>query len=255
MSNKKNNGNNAGNMDYEDLGKSNFGYSGVRVEDLGASELTLVSIAVDVSISVQRFEGLLRKSVVTAIESCRLSPRADNILVRVFLFSQRFPQGIEEIHGYKPLAEINTDDYPNFKAGGNTPLYDANYNAIGATNAYGKKLFDNDFVVNAINFILTDGEDTSSKLGPKAVADEIQKALQGEYLDSVISVLIGINADHCQSYLEDFKDKAGLNYFINAGDATPDTLARIAQFVSQSVHSQSQAVGSGGPSKDISATI
>ena len=44
-------------------------------------------------------------------------------------------------------------------------------------------------------------------------------------------------------------------HHIDVGDATPRKLAKLAAFVSQSISSQSQALGTGGPSQNIAATI
>ena len=87
------------------------------------------------------------------------------------------------------------------------------------------------------------------------VADEARKSVSGEILESMVSVLIGINGSSYSSWLSKFQKEAGLTHFIDAGDATPRKLAKLANFVSQSVSSQSQALGTGGPSQNISPTI
>ena len=43
--------------------------------------------------------------------------------------------------------------------------------------------------------------------------------------------------------------------FIDAGAANERSLAKLADFVSQSISSQSQSLGTGGPSQNISAVI
>ncbi|UCE66565.1 MAG: hypothetical protein JSU85_00700, partial [Candidatus Zixiibacteriota bacterium] len=58
--------------------------------------------------------------------------------------------------------------------------------------------------------------------------------------------------DECKAYLDDFKDKANLQQFVNAGNATPKTLAKLANFISKSISSQSQSLGTGGPSQSLS---
>jgi len=242
-------------MEFGKIGQSNFKFSGIRTEHLGASEYTLVNIGVDISSSVNDFAKELRDCLILAVESCKKSPRSDNLLLRVFLFSSSLSEGIQEIHGFKPLGEINPSDYPVLRPSGGTPLYDAVYSAVGSTNAYAKKLYDDDFMTNAINFIITDGEDTASHMKPQAIRKEIKRALKDEFIESVISILIGINTAQYKSYLDAFKTDAELDSFIDAGDVTPGKLAKLAEFVSQSVSSQSQSLGSGGPSQNVSATI
>ena len=237
-------------------GMQGFNFSGVKMERLGATEYTLVTIAVDVTGSVQGFESELRDSLITAIEACQRSPRSDNLLLRVIQFSSRFANGVDELHGFKPLAEIDAqNDYDAFDPGGMTPLCDACYSAFGAINAYAQKLMNDDYGVNAIAFIITDGYDNASVSTKEMVKQEAEKAVSGEFAESMVSVLIGINAVEYQRLLEKFRDEAGIMQYVDAGEATEGRLAKLADFVSQSISSQSQALGTGGPSQNISATI
>lgn len=242
-------------MDKMTIGGSNFNFRGTRIEHLGATEYTLVTIAVDETGSVAGFANELRAMLVMAVEACKKSPRSDNILVRVVTFSDAYTHGVNEIHGFKALAEIDTSNYPALKPGGMTPLCDAVFSAIGATNAYGKKLMDDDFGVNGIAFVITDGGENASTATMKMVRDEAIKSVTGETLESMISVLVGINTGDCANVLADFQKDAGMTQFIDAQDATARKLAKLADFVSKSVSSQSQALGTGGPSNAIDPTI
>jgi hypothetical protein len=236
-------------------GMQGFAFSGVRTESLGATEYTLATIAVDVTGSVYGFENDLRKSLIAAVESCKKSPRSDNLLLRVILFSTIYKNGVEEIHGFKPLAEIDPQTYPQLQPGGSTPLFDACFSGIGATNVYAKKLMADDFLTNGIVFIITDGEDNASQSTPAMIKKEVDKAVTGETIESLITILIGINASSCSRALDDFRNQAGISQYIDVGKVTDGKLAKLANFVSQSVSSQSQALGTGGPSQKISATI
>jgi hypothetical protein len=237
-------------------GMQGFSFSGVRTEHLGATEYTLVSIAVDETGSTDGFENDLRNSLIVAVEACQKSPRSDNLLLRVIKFSTSFHNGVEEIHGFIPLADIDPqNDYPTFRPGGMTPLYDAVFSSVGAVNAYAKKLMDDDFLPNGIAFIITDGFDNHSTTTPNMIKQEIDKAVTGEDIESLITILIGINAQDYRAELENFQREADIDQYIDAGDATKGKLAKLADFVSQSVSSQAQVVGSGGPSQNIAATI
>jgi uncharacterized protein YegL len=236
-------------------GMQGFAFSGVRTENLGATEYTLVTIAVDETGSVAGFENDLRNSLIAAVEACKKSPRSDNLLLRVIKFSTRYKNGVEEIHGFKPLAEIDPQTYPNFQPGGATPLFDACFSSVGAINVYAKKLMDDDFLTNGIVFVITDGCDNDSQSTPAMIKKEIGKAVKGETIESLITILVGINVAGCTSELDAFRAQAGIDQFVDAGQATKGKLAKLADFVSQSVSSQSQALGTGGPSQKISATI
>jgi hypothetical protein len=235
-------------------GASGFRFSGTRLDKLGATEYTLVTIAVDKTGSVKPFKELLLKCLKTAVKSCKKSPRSNNLLVRVIYFSSSLAGGFVEIHGFKPLSEINEDDYPDLDPFGGTPLYDAVFSAVGATNAYAKQLVDQEFLVNAIVTILSDGDDNGSNATIKMVGEEIQRGTQKEIIESLIGILVGVNLIDCQQRLEEFAKGAGLQ-FIDAGEATESKLAKVAQFVSNSISSQSQSLGTGGPSQNIAASI
>ena len=234
---------------------SGFSFKGSRIDHLGATEYTLVTIAVDDTGSVENFRDELRKMLVMAVDACKKSPRADNILVRVVKFSSKYPKGVEEIHGFKPLSEIDSAAYPELNPGGMTPLYDAAFSMIGAMNVYGKQLQDQEFGVNAIGFIITDGDNNASTATEAMVKATAKKAVSGETLESIITVLIGVNVAEFANRLKEFQVNAGITQFIDAGDATPRKLAKIADFVSSSVSSTSLALGTGGPSQNISPTI
>jgi uncharacterized protein YegL len=231
-----------------------YRFSATKIERLGAAEYTLVTIAVDVTGSVLGFESELRDCLVTAVESCKKSPRSMNLLLRVILFSSSFPRGIEEVHGFKPLQEIDTAAYPQLMPSGGTPLYDAAYSAVGATNEYAKQLMDQDFLVNGIVIVITDGDDTGSRATTMSIKDEMLRGQKGEDIESLIAVAVGVNAQTFKSRLELLETEAGMRY-IDAGSATKGKLAKLAGFVSQSVSSQSQSLGSGGPSQNIAASI
>jgi len=236
-------------------GMQGFQFSGIRTEHLGATEYTLVTIAVDVTGSISGFENDLRNSTIAAVEACKKSPRSDNLLLRVIKFASNLPNGIEEIHGFKPLAEIDPQTYPQFRPGANTPLFDACFSCVGATNVMAKKLKDDEFQTNGIVFIITDGCDNESQTTPAMIKKEIKKAISGEQIESLITIVIGINAAACTRELEAFCKEANIDQYIDAGQVTKGKLAKLADFVSQSVSSQSQALGTGGPSQKISATI
>lgn len=240
-------------MDQNLIG-SNLQYSGARIEKLSATEYTLVTVAVDVTGSVGGFETELREMLVTAIYACLKSPRSNNLLVRVILFSTGVG-GVQELHGFTPLQDIDVNAYPIFNPSGGTPLYDAVYNAVGATVQYGADLTEADFLCNGIVIVITDGDDNTSTTTPRMIAKQVIDARKSENLESLVTVLIGINAGSASSYLQNFQQQAQLDQYVDAGNATPQNLAKLATFVSQSVSSQSQALGTGGSSKTISATI
>ena len=244
------------NFETHKIGGSGFTFSGVRVDTLGATDYTLVTIMIDVTGSVGNFAAQLLLMLQTAIQACKKSPRSDNILVRVCVFSSMHPKGVLELHGFKQLADIDpANDYAPFNPRGSTPLYAATFSAFGATNTYAKTLRDQDFGVNAILFVITDGDDTDGGVTMKMIADEQVRARTAEELESLVTILIGVNAAASQQWLDVFTAQAGFTHYIPVDDATPGKFAKLAGFISHSVSSTAQAQGTGGPSQNINPTI
>lgn len=231
-------------------GGNSFRFSAVRPDNLGATEYTLVTIAVDDSGSVGAFKKELEDCLKAAVEACQRSPRAENLLVRVVEFASN---QITEIHGFKLLNQINLADYSITLPHGGTPLCDATYNSLGSIQAYGKTLFDQEFNVNAICFVITDGEENTSTATAHTVKTLKEEIIRAEEIESVLTILVGININDrsCKMALERFEKDAAFDQFICAADASKGTLAKLAQFVSKSISSQSQSLGTGGPSQTL----
>jgi uncharacterized protein YegL len=228
-----------------------FGFSGTRIDDLGATEYTLCTILIDASGSVSPFAAGLEKALKETIRACQLSPRADNLMVRVVKFNDSF----EELHGFKLLDKINLDDYNNvLRCGGMTLLHDSVINAMEATGKYSKDLVTNDFQCNAIVVVLTDGDDNRSKFGKESVKKSIKSLVTSEALESLVSILVGVNVKEpvISAYLKDLKDQAEFDQYVELDNADSRTLAKLADFVSKSISSQSNSLGSGGKSQSLS---
>lgn len=230
----------------------NYGFSGKRIDDLGASEYTLVVIAVDRSGSVHGFDSQLETALKQVVKSCRHSPRADNLMLRVVLFNHN----LSELHGFKPLTECNVDDYTGtITPGGGTALYDAAHNIIESASRYGRDLAAQHYEANAITFVLTDGcENGDSTMTVKEVRKALDGAVVDESLESMRAVLVGVNVDPqsgTSSQLDAFHNDAGFDQYVAAGSTDESTLAKLADFVSQSISAQSQALGTGGPSQSL----
>lgn len=237
-------------------GQGGFYFSAVRPEKLGATEYTLVTVVIDVTGSVESFASGLLETLKTIIGACKKNPRAENLMIRVITFNDE----IFELHGFKPLSEIDPDSYGEFHPTGMTALYDAAYSGIGAVIEYGKVLVEQDFNANGAVYIITDGDDNRSHTPPEKIATLVRDVKQSESLESLTTILIGLHdpritgddwANQIAMRLEEFKTKAEMTQFIDMGDATPQQLAKLANWVSQSISSQSQSLGTGAASQPI----
>lgn len=231
-------------------GGGSFQFSAVRPENLGATEYTLVTIVTDVTGSVAPFSKSLLEMIKFIVEACKKSPRSENLLLRVVTFN--YYDNIKEIHGFKLLNTIDPNDYVLPRCVGMTALYDASYDAISATLTYSKSLIDLDFNCNGCIYIITDGVENNSKYSTRnMIKNKLLDATKSEVIESLITVLIGIDASSCKRELEEFQKESDLTQFIDVGDATPQNLAKLAGFVSKSISSTSQALGTGAASQPL----
>lgn len=240
------------NLEQHNLPMGTYGYSATSLDDLGATEYTLVTIVVDVSASVTVFKTGMEQAIVQIINSCKYSPRVDNLMIRLVSFSEQ----IYEIHGFKLLSECDESDYNDcLRIRGATALYDASENAITAINHYAYTLTNNDFDVNAIVIIITDGMNNTGRLNtPKKVKEALQEVRKKENLESLISILIGVGTeddDDVNQYLDDFKNEAGITQYVEIKNANAGTLAKLADFISKSISAQSNSLGTGSASTQL----
>lgn len=226
---------------------ANFAFSGVRPEKLGSTEYTLVTLVIDKTGSVCGFTQQLLAMKQAVVEACHRSPRADYLMLRSTEFNER----VDEEHGFTELTRVDPSVYKAPRCSGSTALFDATRNAVMATNAYARMLSDQDFSVNGLVVVVTDGDDNCSHFTTSDVAAEVVNGVQQEWLESLNVILVGVNASCYSGQLQAFKDDAGLTQYVDVGDATPAKLAQLAQFVSRSISTQSQSLGTGGASQAL----
>lgn len=239
------------NLENRKVPGTHFGYTGTRLGDLtGATEYTLVAIVLDESGSTSTFKSEMEKCIMEVVKSCRYSPRADNMMLRLLAFGSR----TREVHGFKLLQNCNPADYDGcYGAGGNTALFDATCDALEALKDYAKQLTDQDYLCNACLFVITDGADNESALRAVDVKKAFASCVNTEVLESLVSVLIGVNVQDpgLKNFLNTFHKEAGFTQFVELKDASEKTLAKLAAFVSKSISSQSQAIGTKAASKSL----
>jgi len=232
---------------------SGYKFSVTQIDKLGSSQYTLATIVMDVSGSVQPFAAQLETCLKTIFKACEKSPLKDSLMLRV----TQFETGLTETHGFKLLSSIKEDDYTgSINIGGSTALFEATDEAIQASSTYGKQLNDMEFLVNAIVVVVTDGQNNAgSIMDPEVVGRSLEQARRRENLESILTVLVGVTNDdtNLDSYLQEFKDKAKFDSYVSIGKATPGKIAKLAQFISQSISSTSSALGTGAPSKPVTS--
>lgn len=227
-----------------------FNFSGVQIDKLGASSYTIVTIVQDVSSSVNLYAKDMEKTLKNIIDACKKSPYSENILVRLVTFHST----IKEIHGFRELNSIDPSEYDKIlKCFGVTALYDAILDSLEAMENYGKQLNSYEYSCNGLVFLITDGMENDSTItkDPSMIKDAVNKIrVSEESLESIKTILIGIGSDKTvMQYLDNLKDEAELDQFIEMGDVTPNKLAKLADFISNSISNSSKALIKGTSSQ------
>ena len=226
---------------------SNFQFSGVGIAHLDASEYTLATIVVDTSGSVDGWQDKLSDCIKEIVKSCRKAPRAENLLVRVTTFADR----VQELHGFQELGSINLNIYGALNPVGGTALFDAIQESVDASITYATQLSAKDYLVNAVVYVLTDGDNNSGRSTVASIKKSIQSTSKGEkHLESLAVILVGVGYDANPQYLDKVKKDANITQFVDmtklfASQSPAGALAKLAGFVSKSVSTTSQALQSG----------
>jgi len=232
---------------------SGYKFSATKLNKLGATEYTLATIVEDASGSVGSYAAALETCLKTIRKAMDKSPRKDNLMLRL----TQFNDNLQELHGFKLLNDIKESDYDNIlNIGGATALFDAIDEGLQATSAYAKQLTANNFFVNGIVIIVTDGQNNTGNIfeGDK-IKQRLEEIRKSENLESITVILVGVTNDNAalDTYLQKVKDDIGISQYVSIGTATPGKIAKLAQFVSQSISSTSAALGSGQPSQPITS--
>lgn len=231
-----------------------FAYSALEMDKLDASEYTIVNLLVDESGSVHSFKSELEDAMKTVVESCEKHPRSENLLLRSAAFEGR---SIREINGFSTLDTIDKNNL-TIQPSGSTPLWDATLDSIETTSAYAQTLNDQDYFCNGIVFVLTDGgENSSTRANLAKIKDSVSKIRTDESLESIKMILVGVNDSdpYLKNELTTFQNDAGFDEYISVENVDAGSLAKLAQFISQSISSTSQSLGSGGPSQAVNFSL
>lgn len=224
-----------------------YGYTAANVQTLTSFENTLAVGLYDESGSTSRFALPMEACAKAIVKSLRYSPRADNLIYRQCHFGTNF----REHHGFTPLAQLNESNYDGcYQPGGTTHLYDSSDRVIAELIDYAKQQSLQRYTCNGIIYMITDGCDYGSSLTQVSVMNRLAEAIACEELESLVTILIGVNDDPTiQADLKKYKEKAGFTSYVELKNADEKTLANLANFISHSISSQSQQLGSGGPSQ------
>lgn len=221
------------------LSGTGYHFTAILPENIKTDAICLASVLIDTSSSMDGEEQNLERCFEQAIQACDKAPNRDGIFIRITSFAST----VKELRPFIPPSPTPL----KIHIGGMTALGRGILDSLRSTTQYAKVLSQGDYRCNAILIILTDGEETVDK--PEQAVDMVQKELQTirteETLDSVLIILVGFRPSvGVMKTQQDFANAIGARY-IPLQDVNPQKLAKLANFVSQSISSQSKQIGTG----------
>ena len=159
-----------------DIGAEIEAALGVNVDDVIASEVTLVTMLIDDSGSI-RFASnadAVRDGHNIVIDALLESKQESSVLIHT-----RYLNG-KVLYPYSFLKDAKHMDAHNYNPNGSTPLYDQSVVVLGTVIAEYQRFADNGVVARSITLIVTDGNDEHSVNATAKAVRSIVKDLLGE---------------------------------------------------------------------------
>lgn len=210
------------------------GAAGKDLEDITASDVTLVTVLIDASSSIaaRGLEKAVREGQNALLDAFSGAKDRDAVLLACWTFSSQ----MDVVHSYVPVGDATRLDAKNYRASGATALYDAWCSALAANVAYAQRLRDGGTPTRSVVVVVTDGEDVGSRHGAADCARLSRDLLASELFTLA---LVGVGGDvNFEHVARAMGIPAGC--ILWEKDATPSSLRRAFQLVSRSAVRASQ---------------
>ncbi len=215
-----------------DIGAAIAAGLGVKVDDVQASEVTLVSMMPDDSGSMSSCVDEVITGHKLVIESLVGTKQKDSILAFCRLLNGAV------IYPFNPIDQVKMLDHTNYGAWHGTPLYDETVILLGTVLAKAQEFADAGVPARTCTLLLTDGYDESSV---RASAATVKKIVT-DMLKQESHIVAGMGFDH--GYGVDFRrvfsDMGIPDEWIMTPKATPSELRKAFRMFSQSAVRASQ---------------
>ena len=210
------------------------GAAGKALEDITASDVTLVTVLIDSSSSIadRGLEQAIRDGQNSLIDAFSGAREKDSVLLACWTFASE----MDVLHSYVPVGDAVRLDARNYRGSGATALYDTWCDALTANVAYAQRLRDGGTPARSVVVVITDGEDVGSE---RTTADcaKLSRELLASELFTLAFVGVGKDVDF---------EKVAKAMGVPAGcvlvqrDATPGGLRKTFAMVSRSAIRASQ---------------
>lgn len=213
----------------------NLDFGNFNPEEIETDETINAVFVVDTSHSITSYVNQLNNAFNDFVETMQRSHIADKLFVSIIEFNNK----IHVNSGFQPIANIKQTDFSQ-KLGGTTSLYDATLSGLKNAIEYRENLENSGVETKTLLFVITDGEDNSSKNPPHLVKQMIDKLNADERSAySFTSILFGVGQN---AHFEKAKKAMGIEHLAKVG-TSGDEMKKMIGFISQSISS----ISGGGP--------
>ena len=209
-----------------DVGNQIQAALGVKVDDIQASEVVLVTMLVDDSGSI-RFGSnaqAVRDGHNLVLEAISISRQQNNILAHT-----RYLNGFV-LFPYVLIEQAARMNQGNYNPNGSTPLYDQSVVLLGTVLAKAQEFADQGVAVRTVTLIITDGNDEhsvrSNARDAAAIAKDMLKA------EMHIIAAMGIDDGHTD-FKEVFREMGIRDEWILIPGNTPSEIRKVFQVFSK----------------------
>lgn len=211
----------------------NFGlsFNNFNPDDIQVEETINACFVVDVSPSIRNYVQDLNSAFNDFISTMQQSHVHDRLFVSVVEFNER----VMAKSGYQPIIGVPTMKF--IPSGGGTALYDAV--AVGIKNAvdYRTNLENSGINVKTLLFVITDGEDNSSRNGAAAEVNKLLQDIKSNEANafSFTTILFGVGD---AANFEQAKNVMGFEHLAKVGN-TGSEIRKMISFISSSISKSS----------------
>ncbi len=210
------------------------GAAGKALEEINASDVTLITLLVDRSSSIgdRRLTQAVREGQNALVDAFAGARERDSVLMALWTFGT----DAQVLHGYVSVDDAVKLDGSNYRPGGSTRLYDTWCDALAANATYAQRLRDGGIPCRSVVVVVTDGEDVGSK---RTAGDCAQVSSQLLATEQFTLAFVGVGKDvdfHAVAKAMGVPDGCVLVQ----QDATPSALRAAFAMVSRSAIRASQ---------------
>lgn len=220
-------------LSSDDISGQMHAAMGIDPDDMMMSELVLVSILVDNTISIAPFVDSIRDGHNLIIESLASTKQKDGIMIFCVdmdghtIYPYRMAENAEK---------LTTVNYAPTR--GNTPLFDATLKMLAAIAAKTQQALDNGISTRSISLIMTDGGDNSSRHSAHDVATVVADMLPNDHIVAAMGI-----GSYASSFNQVFADMGIPPEWVLPPGSTQSDIRKAFALFSQSAVSVSQSAG------------